>query len=203
MKNKHTKDPFNTRCWLSETITDPYQVLACLFFEAHVHDFRKLVKKLVHHAGGGGVYKRQSPADVLLYMKMIRSLIKAANVLKHKECSPVIINEGDLLNTKYYRSHYITADAWMEFPRHLSKKEYCNPYRAFQQFFNHLPVKDWVQYWEQVVEAALCRDDAFTPVAPLKVYSRLAKLVEAAHLVDVREVTHVGGQLKGRAASSP
>ena len=30
----------------------------------------------------------------------------------------------------------------------------------------------------------------------LRIYFHLTKLMEAAHLIDVREVTHVGGELK-------
>lgn len=41
MKNK---DRFDTHCWVNETVTDPYRVIAHLFFEAHVYDFRKLVE---------------------------------------------------------------------------------------------------------------------------------------------------------------
>lgn len=108
------------------------------------------------------------------------------------------MDEEELFSKKYYRSHYITADAWLEFPRHLSKEAYCNPYRVFQQFFSYQPVSNWVQCWQQVVEGAFCCDDAFAPVAPLKIFRRLVKLVEAAHLVDVREVTHVGGCSKKR-----
>ncbi|GAB3430492.1 hypothetical protein GCM10027516_38440 [Niabella aquatica] len=38
---------------------------------------------------------------------------------------------------------------------------------------------------------ALCRDNIVIP-GSLKVYSYLVKLIEAAHLINVREVRHVG-----------
>ncbi|GAB3420699.1 hypothetical protein [Niabella aquatica] len=184
---KHPKDPFETRCWLYQPVTDPYQVIAGFFAEAHVHDFRKLIKKLVSSASGAGVYKGESPGDVLLYMKMIRSFIKAAHALRHKKHSPVIINGDDLFNKKYYCSHYVSANAWKEFPRQLSEKEYGNPYLVFQKFFRYQSLTNWLHCWEQVVDGAFCGDGSFAPVAPFKVHSHLAKLVEAAHLIDVRE----------------
>ncbi|MCG7859840.1 hypothetical protein MD537_22870, partial [Flavihumibacter sediminis] len=35
-------------------------------------------------------------------------------------------------------------------------------------------------------------------IRPLSLYFQLTKLVEAAHLIDVREVNHVGGHVKNR-----
>ena len=63
--------------------------------------------------------------------------------------------------------------------------------RAFQQFFSYQSLNSW----EQVVENAFCSDST-SITAPLTVCTHLIKLVEAAHLVDVREVTHVGECLK-------
>ncbi len=186
-KQGHTKDPFETHCWLNESLTNPYQVFAAIFAEAHVHDFRKLVKKLVSSASGAGVYKGESTGDVLLYMKLIRSLIKAAHALKHEKHSAIVIKGDDLFNKKYYCSHYVSADVWKEFPRHLSEKEYGNPYLVFQKFFRYQSLTNWLHCWEQVVDGAFCGDGSFAPVAPFKVHSHLAKLVEAAHLIDVRE----------------
>ena len=202
MKTKHHKDPFNTQCWLCECITDPYQVIAHFFAEAHVHRFRRLIKKLVCHASGAGVYKEYPPGDVLIYSKIIRSLIKAADALRHTKHSAVTIKKEDLFHKKYYCSHYVSADAWKEFPRCLSEKEYSDPYRAFQQFFSYKSLGNWMQCWEQVVENAL-NSDTTAITAPLTVCIHLIKLVEAAHLVDVREVTHVGECVKiGRALSA-
>jgi hypothetical protein len=202
MKTKHHKDPFNTQCWLCEGITDPYQIIAHFFAEAHVHHFRRLIKKLVCHASGAGVYKGDSPGDVLLYSKLIRSLIKAAHALRHKKHRTVSIKKEELFHKKYYCSHYVSADVWKELPRCLSEKEYSDPYRVFQQFFSYQSLNSWLQCWEQVVENAFCSDST-SITDPLTVCTHLIKLVEAAHLVDVREVTHVGECVKnGRSLSA-
>ena len=192
---KHSKDPFKTQCWLCECITDPYQVIASFFAEAHMHHFRRLIKKLVCHASGAGVYKGDPPGDILLYSKIIRSLIKAAHALRHTKHSAVTIKKEDLFNKKYYCSHYVSADAWKEFPRCLSEKEYSDPYRVFQQFFSYQSLSNWLQCWDQVVNNAL-NSDTTSITDTLTVCIHLIKLVEAAHLVDVREVTHVGECLR-------
>jgi hypothetical protein len=201
MKTKHHKDPFTTQCWLCECITDPYQVIAHFFAEAYMHHFRRLIKKLVCRASGAGIYKGYPPGDILIYSKLIRSLIKAAYALRHKKHSTVTIKKEELFHKKYYCSHYVSADVWKDFPRCLSEKDYSDPYRAFQQFFSYQSLNSWLQCWEQVVENAL-NSDTTAITAPLPVCTWLIKLVEAAHLVDVREVTHVGECLKkGRSLS--
>ena len=149
----------------------------------------------MRHASGAGVYKGDSPGDVLLYSKLIRSLIKAAHALRHKKHSAVTIKKEELFHKKYYCSHYVSADVWKELPRCLSEKEYSDPYRVFQQFFSYQSLGNWLQCWEQVVENAL-NSDTTAIAAPLTVCIHLIKLVEAAHLVDVREVTHVGECVK-------
>ncbi|MBX2923776.1 MAG: hypothetical protein KF746_16350 [Chitinophagaceae bacterium] len=153
------------------------------------------------HASGAGVYKGYPPGDMLLYSKLICSLIKAAYALRHKKHSAVTIKKEELFNKKYYCSHYVSADAWKELPRCLSEKEYSDPYRVFQQFFSYQSLNNWLRCWGQVVENALCSDST-SIAAPLTACTHLIKLVEAAHLVDVREVTHVGECVKnGRSLS--
>jgi hypothetical protein len=115
--------------------------------------------------------------------------------LRHEKHRSVTIKKEELFHKKYYCSHYVSADAWKEFPRCLSEKEYSDPYRAFQQFFGYRSLSNWLQCWEQVMQNAL-NSDTTAIAAPLTVYIYLIKLVEAAHLVDVREVTHVGECLK-------
>jgi hypothetical protein len=149
----------------------------------------------VSHASGAGIYKADPPGDVLLYSKLIRSLIKASHALRHTKHRAVTIKKEELFHKKYYCSHYTSADVWKELPRCLSEKEYSDPYRAFQQFFSYQSLNSWLQCWEQVVENAFCSDST-SIAAPLTVCTHLIKLVEAAHLVDVREVTHVGECLK-------
>lgn len=198
MKKKHHEDHFDTRCWNGTTITDPRQVIAELFSQAGIDFFRTFMGKLLCHAGEAKSYRHRSPGDTLLYMKSIRSLILAAHELKATKRSAIRIAEADLVNKKYYASHYETSDEWTDFPRFLSKKDCCNPYRVFRKFFTHLPVKEWLHYWEELVETALSRSRGEPEGNVIAIYRHLVKLVEAAHLVDVREVTHVGGFLKLR-----
>lgn len=197
-KEKASQDIFDMQCWHGKIVTDPYRVVAEVFGHADMKHFRNVVRKLLCYAVAEKVYKDKSPGDVILNMKIIRSLIKAAHSLKEKKCSPVEINGEDVFDKKYFRSHYRSSDDWKDFPRCLSKKEYYNPYLVFKKFFKYQVLEKWVKEWENIVEWALLCDSQMLPVSELVLYSHLAKLVEAAHLVDVREVTHVDGHLKNR-----
>lgn len=60
----------------------------------------------------------------------------------------------------------------------------------------------WKQELQDLLEYALVEtslSEAGIEKDMLSLYLHLTKLVEAAHLIDVRETTHIGGHLKNRA----
>ncbi|MGN6491643.1 MAG: hypothetical protein ACTHLE_06560 [Agriterribacter sp.] len=173
MKNK---DRFDTRCWRYRSIANPHEVIAELFSLAAVYHFRSIIGKLLYYAGEDKIFHQRSPADVLLYLKSIRSLIKAADALKHKKQLPAntLANSGSVAG----------GDTWNEFPRFLSQKEYANPYRVFRKFFKYRRVEQWVKDWEELVEAALSRNRGDLDVNAIAVYRLLVKLLEAAHVLN-------------------
>ncbi len=75
-------------------------------------------------------------------------------------------------------------------------KEYKNPYKVFGKFFKYQPVEKWRQDIGLVLDYALGAYTDSCDLNLLKMYFHLFKLMEAAHIVDVREVTHVAGYLK-------
>jgi hypothetical protein len=56
----------------------------------------------------------------------------------------------------------------------------------------------WVILWRDIIDSALNPDGGILLESELTVYMHLVKLVEAAHLIDVRETAHVRGDLKNR-----
>jgi len=198
MKEKSIKDEFDTECWCYNIIADPYQVMAEAFSTAGMPHLRGFIKKILHYSEAQKVYPENSPCDVFLYMRVVRSLIKAAHVLKEKENGPIEVSEQDVFNKNYYCSHYKTANEWEQLPRFVSLKEFCNPYRVFKKFFKYQPLNEWLHDWEEMVDCALSQCSGEQELEMIAVYSHLCKLVEAAHLINVREVNHIGGMLKNR-----
>jgi hypothetical protein len=131
-------------------------------------------------------------------MRVIRSLIKAAHHLKEIEKGPITVSEGDAFNKKYYRSHYLSSNEWEDFPRFLSVKEFCNPYKVFRKFFKYQDLHAWVHDLEEIADSALSKNSGELGLEMIPTYSHMVKLTEAAHLINVREVTHIGGMLKNR-----
>jgi hypothetical protein len=198
MKEKVLKDLFETEGWLYKVISDPYQVIAEAFSTADVDSYRRFIKKILHYAEANKIYREKSPCDVLLFMRVIRSLMKAADSLKEIRKGPITVSEGDAFNKKYYRSHYASSNEWTEFPRFLSVKEFCNPYKVFKKFFAYQDLHAWVHDLQETADCALSKNNGELGLEMIAIYSHLVKLVEAAHLINVREVTHIGGMLKNR-----
>ena len=198
MKKKSFKDIFETEGWLYKTISDPYQVFAEAFSTADMDFLRGFIKKILHYAEANEIFLQKSPCDVLLFMRVIRSLIKAADSLKQIKNGPVIVSEEDAFNKKYYCIHNLSSGQWADFPRFLSVKEFCNPYKVFKKFFKYQPCDEWIHDLEETVDCALSKNSGELGLEMIAIYSHLAKLVEAAHLINVREVIHIGGILKNR-----
>jgi hypothetical protein len=131
-------------------------------------------------------------------MRMVRSLILAAHALKEEKKVQLQVSDDELFNKNYYCSNLHSKNEWMEFPRALSKREFCNPYVVFKNFFKSQDLIKWLADWRDVGDSALCEFAGQLELDRLKLCTYLLKLVEAAHLIDVREVTHIGGHLKNR-----
>lgn len=198
MKKKSSKDEFDTQCWYYSEIADPYQVFAETFVHSEMFYFRRMIKKILHYAEADKIYKEKSPCDVLLYMKIIRSLIKAAYSLKEKKKGPIEVSERHAFNKNYYCSHLKSTTEWADFPRFVSMKEFCNPYTVIKKFFNYQSLDQWLHDWEEAVDCALSKSSGGMDLDKIAIYTRLCKLVEAVHLINVREVNHIGGTLKNR-----
>ncbi|MEO6683511.1 MAG: hypothetical protein ABIN48_11880 [Ginsengibacter sp.] len=198
MEQKLPTDIFNTQRWFDKDITDPYQVVAEFFSHAEVYHFRSVIKKLLFYAESDKIYKGKPPADVYLYMRIIDSLIRAAYVLKDKKKGSVKVLKVDVFNKKYYCSHYKFSNEWTDFPRSLALEEFCNPYQVFRKFFKYQDLEKWIRDLELITDTALTPARGCLMLDRLVTYFHLVKLIEAAHLIDVREVTHIGETLKNR-----
>ena len=197
MKQKH--DYLVTSLWYKEKIKDPFQVIAAAFSFADMTFYRKLVKRLLQTAHSEKVYSKDSPGNLLFDMKMLESLINAAYlIVKQKHKSPLVISASDIMNKNTYFGGR-PGDEWDFLPHSLSKKEFSDPYLVFTRFFEHQPLDKWKKDLEEVLNYSLsnnAHDDV--EIDFLSLYLYLNKIVEAAHLIDVREVIHIEGRLRNR-----
>lgn len=128
------KDPFETACWCGASIADPRQVLAEAFTSTDIKTLRREIKQIISYAQADKLYKEHAPCDVLLDMKIVRSVLKATHALKNEKGSPVAVAANDIFDKSCYCSPGNKANPWSDFPRCLSQKEFCDPYRVFKKF---------------------------------------------------------------------
>jgi hypothetical protein len=200
---KAAKDYLQTSLWYKEKITDPYQVIADFFCSAGLSAYRKCIKDVLKAACGKHIWRKYNPGDLLYEFKMIESIVNAAYLInKENKTSPLIIKKESSFNPNLFCGWHVDSTQWDYFPRVLSFKEYANPYLTFKRFFKYLTLPKWKQELQDLLEYALVETslaEAGMEKDMLSLYLHLTKLIEAAHLIDVRETTHIGGHLKNRA----
>lgn len=190
-----------------EEITDPYQMIAQLFSAADVDSYRKAIKQAIKAACSDRIWKKQeSPSSLLWYFDLLESAVNAAYLInKEKKKSPISVGREDLFNPNFYSGERSDASDWKSFPRTLSLKEYIDPYIVFKRFFRYHSLSEWQMELDDLKTYALGTDSFYAASIDfdaLRIYLHLTKLIEAAHLIDVREVTHIDGWLKPKFAST-
>jgi hypothetical protein len=84
------------------------------------------------------------------------------------------------------------------FPRSLNQKDYINPYKVFSKFFRFHSLNEWKKELRNISHLALSNydvEDSGEVINTLGYKKRLDKLVDACHLINVREFEWSGGQL--------
>src|SRR5665213_3297845 len=198
MKNKNAStDIFETKCWDYQVINDPYQVFATCFSFATISAFRKAIKEVLLFATTSKVYNKKAPAALLAKFKVIMSVMLAANQINQaKKSSPLQLTLTEFADKRLYARPHATCPEWEYLPKMLTTKEYRNPYRVFKKFFKYQPVEQWREDIALVLDYALAGYNESCALNLLQLYFHLTRLMEAAHIIDVREVTHLGGHLK-------
>ncbi|HJU45406.1 MAG TPA: hypothetical protein VJ647_01420 [Chitinophagaceae bacterium] len=200
MKQKHY-DYLGSSIWYRETITDPYQVIAEAFDFSEISYYRKVIKGILLSTQTDKIYDEVSPSNLLFQFRMMESVINACYLInKENKKSPLTIGAGDYTNRNLYYGRHDRKDGWDYFPRCLSRKEFMDPYLVFKRFFKFRELQQWKMDLEEVLNRALSRSDERLEISVdiLSMYFYLTRLFEAAHLIDVREITHVGGHIKNR-----
>lgn len=144
------------------------------------------------------------PARLLFLYEKLHNLIAAAHLihqLDNSRARAVITAEEDtnLLCPELYtallpvhrQAPICHLKQWEDFPRHLTRSEFLNPYKVFARFFKYRPLGQWWQVTYRLFSMGLSREsfvDDCLDIEIIRVHSLLIKLIEAAHLIDVREL---------------
>jgi hypothetical protein len=200
------EDPLATFYWYGEVITDPYMVIIAFFSSDDVAHYRKTIKAALLASASKGIYKKGAPGELFFVFKELESLVYAAyQIQQESKKSPTAINLHDLMKRDLYCGKNVDCSEWDYFPRALSRKGYMNPYWAFKVFFTYQSPEKWKDCLEDILYFALVKDNfsiTGDETDSLTLYFHLVKLVEAAHLINVRELSQIGESSKsGRTQS--
>ncbi len=176
---------------------EPYFIINAFFDCYGLSQARSLMGRLIRTADSEKKWKGASPSDLLYFSEKTGELIEAVYTITGRyDYHPEVILDKDLEDKCWSLSEYdmycgwhLNESPWDFFPRHLSKKEFLNPYRALEKFCGYHRMDKWMDIIKDLLFHALSPhsiDEFDDGTGILRTYIHLNKLVEAAHLVDLR-----------------
>jgi len=190
MKKIKNQDPFQTFCWLREVIHDPYKVVTRCFEIETIVTYRKTIKNSLFFVEKKKIFHKEHPCNLVFDFKVFNSIIKAADCINRQNREPTSnISSTDFMDTRLYSRESREFTEWDFFPRHLTRKEYKNPYRVLKIFFQYQSAQQWELTLHDVLDAALSSYGEETDLDLLSIYYYLLKLMEALNLIELRELS--------------
>ncbi|MBZ4189490.1 hypothetical protein [Niabella beijingensis] len=179
-------DPYKTRCWQGRPIQNPYKVLAACFKYTSIAAYHSSIKNVLLCVEKETIYKKEDPAVVYNRFKAIRSIMLAACTLKN-ESSPG--PQEALMHHSLYcnDAEADEEDLWNSLPRVLTLEEYKDPYSAIRRFFRYQSPQKWKDTLRTILYSAYSSSIDPGELEVLDLYLLLAGLMEAVHLIHVRE----------------
>ena len=190
--------PHQIQLLTPEEIKDPLEVIVYFYESEHLYTASKCLHKWLRAAfANKNCLNKIETLNILYFQEQLTRLLEAAWLLeqgKHKNKS-VILNPDstpNLLNPILYCSKkFRQYDEWQSLPRHLTRAEFLNPYKAFDKCFRLMPINEWRVLLKKLFQAAAYTDSIYGTVSDkeddLYMYKHcLFKLLEACHLIAVR-----------------
>lgn len=206
----HKPSHFDDLLQNEESFSDPYQVIAAFFDLCGVSRHREKIISWMETVNKEDYWRDSSPSELLFYYKKLITLIKAVHQIykknkARKTATDLLREKGynlktNLLHPALYFGWGRNTTIWEHFPRYLTLDEYNDPYLVFPQFFGFHSPDEWHQELSELLSDALSKEnpaEVFTEERNmLLIQKNLLKLVEAVHLIDVREVKYNGNYKK-------
>ena len=157
------------------------------------------LNKAIVAASTKKIYDGRSPAELVYFFEKMTELLEWTQILVQDEelLQEAILKDSDkgrilgLTEHSLYCGWAADTDPWDYFPRHLSTKEFFNPYKALKKIVYYQSTEKWEQTLKDLLQYALS-DTAFSEFEPefpmFRVSNMLFKLMEACHLIDVRAI---------------
>jgi hypothetical protein len=197
---EHQPIDFFPRCLLQDEIANPRLAIQRVFEEEiNLMEARKYLEKwLVAIFYDKPVLDRNALMVLMGLQEMLLKLLEAAHLLQmedpalREEIAITVMKGIGLPVPALYCGvmHKHSYTAWDYFPRHLNRKEFANPYRVFYKLCQYKRLPEWRNTLQHFFSGAVAGGPVYTYFEDENIYltcKLLLKLVEAAHLVKVRE----------------
>jgi len=187
---------FYPHCLDREEIENPFIVLFNFFVMVHLPEALREIDVWMDTISKGLNERRHGASYLLTLYEAINKLIHAAFLIRQMDDDrPANLfgilkpDNNHVPETKYYAAEG-SKDTWSLFPRSLSKEQFINPYLVFRPFFEFWSLAEWKEELHNMLHLSFSDstlEDTGEVVDLLNVKSHLDKLVEACHLILVRE----------------
>lgn len=176
-----------------------YQTIDSFFDSFDLPASVRLLRKIIRTADKSKMWKGV-PANALYFTTRLEDLITAVFELlqQYDYKEEVIIKEENLPAVwtltafETYCGWHTGKTAWDFFPRHLTKKEFINPYIALEKCTQQHSLAEWKYLLNDILMHALSIEGISgfdQEESILDTWLHLHKLLEATHLIEVRQAT--------------
>lgn len=166
------------------------------FFESFTLPFaRYYLLSAIKAAEDLSIWDKRAPTDLLHFFDMLKSLISAVYSIEKKgtKIKHIVLSKPtgspDVTQYHLYCGPYDQLEAWDFFPRCLSAKEYCDPYKALQKFTKWHSKQEWQMTLRYILSYALGNSslsELGVNLELVRISELLQKMLEACHLIYVR-----------------
>lgn len=149
---------------------------------------------IIRAAAGHKIWKKEEPGYVVFNMEKLAELCSAAFVIhqsysKREEVVIPAANAPDLSEMWWYYHGAYGCSAWDSLPRHLTGRQFFNPYKAIKKFCKYMPEAEWENTLETLTKYALFTDSILDTQPRYNILTmklRLMQMIEACHLIQIR-----------------
>lgn len=178
---------------------DNYQTIDSFFDSFDLTSSVKLLHKTIKTANTKKKWKG-IPADALYFTTRLTDLVTAVfGLLEECHFKEKVIITGEknaqLWSLTLYENYcgwHTGKTPWDFFPRHLTRKEFLNPYLVLEKFTKLHTLSQWKYILHDMLTHALTIESIseFSEAEDmLSTWLHLSKLLEATHLIEVRQST--------------
>ncbi len=175
---------------------EPYRVIEDFFSFASLKTHRKYIYSMLKASYSEEYWRKSDPGSLLFFQEQVEELMKATYLLTLKKNKTIQKKEARLkievperaIDPAVYVGWTEWDAMWEFFPRSLSKKEFINPYMAFEKFFDFKGLNEWLAQFKELINCALSPygKESALDIDYLQTNNLLQKLIEASHLIHVR-----------------